>query len=172
MDCYGGDICPALEKDTIDGAEWVGPNDDEKLGFYKIVKHFHYPGWWESNSMHSFFINSKEWEKLPKQYQAAFEAAAYEAKLDMMASHDFKNPFALRSLVGKGVQLRSVSSEIMKAAQTAACGLFEEEADENPAFKKLSVRRLKFRADINLWHRVAEQPYSAFAVANPPPTKK
>ena len=69
--------------------------------------------------MHSFFVNSKEWEKLPKQYQAAFEAAAYEAKLDMMASYDFKNPFALRSLVGKGVQLRSFSSEIMKAAQSA-----------------------------------------------------
>ena len=29
----GGDIYPALEKGTIDGAEWVGPYDDEKLGF-------------------------------------------------------------------------------------------------------------------------------------------
>ena len=29
----GGDIYPALEKGTIDAAEWVGPYDDEKLGF-------------------------------------------------------------------------------------------------------------------------------------------
>ena len=28
-----GDIYPALEKGTIDAAEWVGPYDDEKLGF-------------------------------------------------------------------------------------------------------------------------------------------
>ena len=34
----GGDIYPALEKGTIDAAEWVGPYDDEKLGFYKVAK--------------------------------------------------------------------------------------------------------------------------------------
>src|SRR5206468_1439572 len=42
----GGDIYPALEKGTIDAAEWVGPYDDEKLGFYKIAKNYYYPGWW------------------------------------------------------------------------------------------------------------------------------
>jgi TRAP-type mannitol/chloroaromatic compound transport system substrate-binding protein len=88
----GGDIYPALEKGAIDAAEWVGPYDDEKLGFYKIAKHYYYPGWWESNSMYSFYINMKEWEKLPKEYQAAFEAAAAEANIDMMAEYDFKNP--------------------------------------------------------------------------------
>src|SRR5689334_989942 len=34
----GGDIYPALEKGTIDATEWVGPYDDEKLGFHKVVK--------------------------------------------------------------------------------------------------------------------------------------
>src|SRR5438874_11454294 len=43
----GGDIYPALEKGTIDAAEWVGPYDDEKLGFYKVAKNYYYPGWWE-----------------------------------------------------------------------------------------------------------------------------
>src|ERR1700745_2241650 len=42
----GGDIYPALEKGTIDAAEWVGPYDDEKLGFYKGAKVYYYPGWW------------------------------------------------------------------------------------------------------------------------------
>jgi TRAP-type mannitol/chloroaromatic compound transport system substrate-binding protein len=31
----GGDIYPALERGVVDAAEWVGPYDDEKLGFYK-----------------------------------------------------------------------------------------------------------------------------------------
>jgi TRAP-type mannitol/chloroaromatic compound transport system substrate-binding protein len=35
----GGDIYPSLEKGTIDAAEWVGPYDDEKLGFYKVAKY-------------------------------------------------------------------------------------------------------------------------------------
>jgi TRAP-type mannitol/chloroaromatic compound transport system substrate-binding protein len=43
----GGDIYPALEKGTIDAAEWVGPYDDEKLGFQKVAKYYYYPGWWE-----------------------------------------------------------------------------------------------------------------------------
>jgi TRAP-type mannitol/chloroaromatic compound transport system substrate-binding protein len=42
-----GDIYPALEKGTIDAAEWVGPYDDEKLGFVKVAQNYYYPGWWE-----------------------------------------------------------------------------------------------------------------------------
>src|SRR5881397_1878090 len=111
----GGDIYPALEKGTIDAAEWVGPYDDEKLGFYKIAPHYYYPGWWEADSMYSLFVNIKEWEKLPKEYQAAVEAACYEANLDMMAQYDFKNPQALQRLVKNGVKLHAFSPEIMKA---------------------------------------------------------
>ena len=40
----GGDIYPALEKGTIDAAEWVGPYDDLKLGFYKVAPYYYYPG--------------------------------------------------------------------------------------------------------------------------------
>ena len=47
----GGDIYPALEKGTIDAAEWVGPYDDEKLGFNKVAQHYYYPGWWEGGPM-------------------------------------------------------------------------------------------------------------------------
>ena len=43
----GGDIYPALEKGTIDAAEWVGPYDDQKLGFNKVAPYYYYPGWWE-----------------------------------------------------------------------------------------------------------------------------
>src|SRR5678816_3765823 len=46
----GGDIYPALEKGTIDAAEWVGPYDDEKLGFHKVTKFYYYPGWWEGGT--------------------------------------------------------------------------------------------------------------------------
>src|SRR5437016_10881866 len=105
----GGDIYPALEKGTIDGAEWVGPYDDEKLGFYKIAPHYYYPGWWEADSMYSLFVNIKEWEKLPKEYQAAVEAACYEANIDMMAQYDYKNPQALQRLVKNGVKLHAFS---------------------------------------------------------------
>src|SRR5262245_18435100 len=71
----GGDIYPSLEKGTIDAAEWVGPYDDEKLGFYKVATYYYSPGWWEGQSQLSTYVNLGEWEKLPKSYQAILTAA-------------------------------------------------------------------------------------------------
>jgi TRAP-type mannitol/chloroaromatic compound transport system substrate-binding protein len=105
----GGDIYPALEKGTIDAAEWVGPYDDEKLGFYKVAKNYYYPGWWEPGPMIHFFVNKAEWAKLPKEYQEAFQAAAYEANVTMMAEYDHKNPRALSKLLQNGVKLQAFS---------------------------------------------------------------
>jgi TRAP-type mannitol/chloroaromatic compound transport system substrate-binding protein len=168
----GGEIYQALEKGTIDAAEWVGPYDDEKLGFNKVAPHYYYPGWWESNSMYSFYVNSKVWEGLPKDYQAAFEAAAAEANIDMMAKYDFKNPPALRRLVGGGTKLHAYPLDLMKAAQNAAFGLYEEEASKNPAFRKIYEPWKKFRAEVMLWHRFAESSYSNFVLNNAPTSAK
>jgi TRAP-type mannitol/chloroaromatic compound transport system substrate-binding protein len=167
----GGDIYPALEKGTIDAAEWVGPYDDEKLGFYKVAKNYYTPGWWEPNSAYSFYVNLKEWEKLPKEYQAAFEAAAYAVNADMMAEYDAKNPTALKRLISSGVKLHSFSNDIMKAAQDAAYGLYDDEAAKNPAFKKIYLSWLKFRDDQLQWHRVAEHTMASFSFANRPKIK-
>ena len=57
----GGDIYPALEKGTIDAAEWVGPYDDEKLGFHKVAQFYYYPGWWEGGTQLHHFINIDKW---------------------------------------------------------------------------------------------------------------
>src|SRR5690242_15037761 len=84
----GGDIYPALEKGTIDAAEWVGPYDDEKLGFYKVAKYYYYPGWWEGQAQLSVYINSGEWAKLPKSYQAVMAAACAEAETWMLGKYD------------------------------------------------------------------------------------
>ncbi len=164
----GGEIYQALEKGTIDAAEWVGPYDDEKLGFYKVASHYYYPGWWESNSMYSFYVNTKAWDALPKDYQAAFAAAAAEANVDMMAEYDFKNPLALRRLVGQGVKLHAYSPDILRAAQDASFDLYAEEAEKNPSFRKIYESWQKFRNEVMLWHRFAEQTYANFVLNNPP----
>ena len=163
----GGDIYPALERGAIDSAEWVGPYDDEKLGFYKVAPHYYFPGWWESNSMYSFYVNLKEWEKLPKEYQAAIEAASYEANIDMMAKYDFKNLAALQRLVKNGVKLHAFSDDIMRAALKASYELYEEEAGKNPAWKKIYEPWKQFRGEEFLWHRAAEFTYEQFAYSHP-----
>ena len=98
----GGDIYPALERGAIDATEWVGPYDDEKLGFYKIAKNYYYPGWWEPCSMYHVMINQEKWDALPKPYQEAIISAARETNLDMVAEYDAKNRLALHAAEGRG----------------------------------------------------------------------
>jgi TRAP-type mannitol/chloroaromatic compound transport system substrate-binding protein len=158
----GGDIYPALEKGTIDAAEWVGPYDDEKLGFYKVAKYYYYPGWWEGGPELDLFVNIKQWESLPPEYKAALEAACYEANMEMVCKYDALNPAALKRLVSNGVQLRPFSEEIMNACWKAANEVYAETSAKNPRFKKVYDHWKAFRDDQILWFRVAEQNFDNF----------
>jgi TRAP-type mannitol/chloroaromatic compound transport system substrate-binding protein len=158
----GGDIYPALEKGTIDAAEWVGPYDDEKLGLYKVAKFYYYPGWWEGGPEIDLLVNKAAWDALPKEYQAILEAACYEANVDMPAKYDALNPAALRRLVAAGVQLRPFPREIMQASWKAANELYAETSATNPRFKKVYDQWVKFRDEDILWFRVAEQNFDTF----------
>ena len=158
----GGDIYPALEKGTIDAAEWIGPYDDEKLGFYKVAKNYYYPGWWEPGPVIHFFVNKKEWDKLPKEYQEAFQAAAFEANVTMMAEYDHKNPAALAKLMQSGVKVREFSSEILKATAKAAQDLYADEAGKNPEFRKIYTEYDKYRRTQAAWFSLAERRMDGF----------
>ena len=87
----GGDIYPALEKGTIDAAEWVGPYDDEKLGFAKVAKYYYYPGFWEGGPTVHAFTNLDKWNSLPKNYQAILTNATANANTWMAARYDMAN---------------------------------------------------------------------------------
>jgi TRAP-type mannitol/chloroaromatic compound transport system substrate-binding protein len=158
----GGDIYPALEKGTIDAAEWVGPYDDEKLGFYKVAKFYYYPGFWEPGPTLSFYVNQKEWDKLPSSYKAAFEVAAAEANIHMTAEYDAKNPAALNRLLKSGAQLRAYPRDVLEAGYAAAEGLYAAEAEKNPNFKKIFEAWNRFRSDQSNWFRVAENAMATF----------
>jgi TRAP-type mannitol/chloroaromatic compound transport system substrate-binding protein len=151
-----GDVYAALEKGTIDAAEWVGPYDDEKLGLVKVAPHYYAPGWWEAGPQLSFYINIKEWDKLPKEYQAAIEAASFECHVAMQAEYDAKNPAALARLMKNGAKLHHFSKEIMDASYQHATAVMEEEAAKNAKFKKVYEPWKKFRHDQNQWASVAE----------------
>jgi TRAP-type mannitol/chloroaromatic compound transport system substrate-binding protein len=110
-----GDIYPALERGTIDAAEWVGPYDDEKLGLNKIAKYYYYPAWWEGSTANHLMINLGKWNDLPKRYQTIVAGAAAYANAEGLAKYDARNPAALRRLLAGGTELRPFSQPIMEA---------------------------------------------------------
>lgn len=158
----GGDIYPALERGALDAAEWVGPYDDEKLGFYKIARHYYYPGWWEGGPQLSFMVNLDKWHALPEQYRQAFEVAAVEANATMLARYDTVNPPALMRLVKNGVQLHAFPKDVMLAARRVTFSIYAEESARNPAFRKIYTEWKRFRDSEIQWFKVAEAPYQNF----------
>jgi TRAP-type mannitol/chloroaromatic compound transport system substrate-binding protein len=158
----GGDIYPALEKGTIDGAEWVGPYDDEKLGLYKIAPHYYYPGWWEGGTMLLAYVNLDKWNALPKNYQGILEQAGHLANNWMMAKYDSVNPMALRKLLAGGAKLHAFSPPIMEASFKAAKQLHSEVSAENANFKKVYESLTNYTNNSYSWFQVAEVGYDNF----------
>jgi TRAP-type mannitol/chloroaromatic compound transport system substrate-binding protein len=164
----GGDIYPALEKGTIDGAEWIGPYDDEKLGFYKVAKFYYYPGWWEGGPTIHAFANLAKFEELPKTYKAALVAGATYANTIMQARYDVQNPPAIKRLVANGTQLRPYPTEVMEACLKATNQLWGEISAKNADFKKAIDTMQAFRNEENLWWQVAEYTFDSFQIRTRP----
>ena len=160
----GGDIYPALEKGTIDATEWVGPYDDEKLGFQKVARYYYYPGWCEGAAALHFLINSNKWNELPKAYQAVVTAAAAYAGIEMTARYDKRNPEAIRRLIASGAQLRPFSQPILDACLKAANEVYAETTASNADFKKIYDNMVAFRNEQYLWWQVAEFGYDSFMI--------
>jgi TRAP-type mannitol/chloroaromatic compound transport system substrate-binding protein len=161
----GGEIYQALEKGTIDAAEWVGPYDDEKLGFNKIAPNYAYPGFWEGGPQLDFFINDKAFNGLTAEYKAIVEAAASHAHVEMQARYDARNPAALKRLASTGTKLFRFPKDLMDAAFKESMALYSELSASNPQWKKVYEDYAAFRKDSNLWFRFTEAGFDDFMQA-------
>jgi TRAP-type mannitol/chloroaromatic compound transport system substrate-binding protein len=160
-----GEIYQALEKGTIDAAEWVGPYDDEKLGLNKIAPNYAYPAWWEGGPQLDIFVNDKAYNGLSAEYKAIIECASAYAHVDMQAKYDARNPAALKRLVANGTKLFRFPKEMMDAAFKESMALYSELSASNPAWKKVYEDYAAFRRDQNLWFRFSDAGFDDFMQA-------
>lgn len=165
MQIAGGDVYSALERGTIDAAEFAGPYDDEKLGLHKVAPNYYYPGFWEGCAQVSALVNAQHWAALPASYQAVFRAACIETNHWMLAKYDTDNVAALKRLTAGGAVLRAFPREVLAAGYKAAYELYDEIAASNPRFRTVYEAWRRFLTDEYLWFRVAEIPYDAFMIA-------
>ncbi len=161
----GGEIYQALEKGTLDAAEWVGPYDDQKLGFNKVAPYYYYPGWWEGGPQLDFFIHQKAFDALSAENKAIVENAAAHAHTSMQARYDVRNPNALRQLVAAGTKLRPFSAAVLDAAFKESMAVYEDLGARNPDWKKIYADYAKFRTEQNLWFRFTEATFDRFMQA-------
>ncbi len=158
----GGEIYQALEKGTLDAAEWVGPYDDQKLGFNKVAPFYYYPGWWEGGPEVDFFINDKAFAALSPENKAIVNAASALAHVDMQAKYDARNPTALKQLVGNKTKVLPFPTPVLEACFKASMDTYDEIDAKNPAWKKIYGDYRNFQRDQILWFRFAESRFDTF----------
>jgi len=158
----GGEIYQALEKGTIDAAEWVGPYDDQKLGFNKVAQYYAYPGWWEGGPQLELHVNQKAYDALSTEYKTIIECAAAYAHHDMLGKYDARNAQALKQLVAGGAKLFRFPKDFMDAAFKEAQAHYAELNAKNANWKKVYEDYANFRRDANLWFRFTESGFDDF----------
>jgi TRAP-type mannitol/chloroaromatic compound transport system substrate-binding protein len=161
----GGEIYQALEKGTIDAAEWIGPYDDLKLGFQKVAPFYYYPGWWEGGLQLDLYVNQKAFDALSPENKAIIEVASSHAHVDMQAKNDARNPAALKQLVAQGAKLRPFPADVMAEAFKQSMAVYQELSGKNENWKKVYADFARFRSDQNLWFRFTEATFDRFMQA-------
>jgi len=165
VDMPGGDIYQALQKRTIDAAEWVGPYDDQKLGLNKVAPYYYYPGWWEGGLELAFLVHRKAYEVLPADFKAIVKAASSVAHADMLAKYDALNPDALKQLVVAKTKVLPFSSPVLDVAFRAAMEVFALNESRSTQWKKIYADMRDFQRDQIFWFRFAEARYDSFMSA-------
>lgn len=158
----GGEIYTALDRGTLDAAEWIGPYDDLKLGLHKVARYYYSPSWWEGSTQFSMYINSAKWNGLTREYQSILRQAAADANTVVMSRYDARNPAALRQLIAEGAQLRRFPKEVMDESFKARNKIYEQLMDTNPTWKKIYPDYAKFLADGYQWQPVADGIYDQY----------
>jgi TRAP-type mannitol/chloroaromatic compound transport system substrate-binding protein len=157
-----GDVYQALEKGTLDATEFVGPYDDQKLGFNKVAPYYYYPGWWEGGAELEFFVNAKAYAALSAENKAIVDAATRVAARDMTAKYDAFNPVAIKKLVADKTVLKAFPKDVMDAGYKASMEVFAEHEAKSPEFKKIHQDMRAFQRDQLLWERFSEFRYNSY----------
>ena len=141
----GGDVLPALERGTVDGAEWAIPSHDILMGFQNVTKYLYMPDLRQPASYQEILVNQKKWEELPPDLKAIVKWAslaeiirmtAYSVDLDSKAAEEFEKKF--------GVKILRTPDDVLKAQVVAIDKVYEVEAQKNPYFAKVLKSQREF----------------------------
>ncbi len=134
----GGDILPALEKGTIDAAEWCCPKPDSVFGFQKVLKNYYLQGLHQVVVNADIYINGDVWRKLTPLQQKAIEVSADASLMRSLSYRIYENGKALKDLVeNQGVILRDTPEDYFVEYMAAAKATLEKNSAENAFFKEV-----------------------------------
>jgi len=134
----GGDILPALEKGTLDAAEWCCPKPDMTFGFQKVLKNYYLQGLHQVVVNADMYINKKVWDGMSPFQRKAIEVAADASLMQTVSYRIFENGKALKELTTQhGVVLHDTPKDYFVEYNKATNALIAKYSAANPFFKKV-----------------------------------
>jgi len=152
----GNEVFIALERGTIDAVEWVGPFDDEMMGFQRIAPYYYQPGWHEAGATLGMYVNQDFLDTLPADMQAIVETAALRANSDMQAEYDAANGAAYQRLIAAGAEPRVIPDEILLRFVEIMDELHQTNIDANPDYARVYENWSAFKDTAQSYNRAGD----------------
>jgi TRAP-type mannitol/chloroaromatic compound transport system substrate-binding protein len=155
-----GELYTALERNTIDALEWVGPSLDLRMGFHKIAPYY-YTGWHEPATELQFMVNQKAYDTLPADLQQILTIAMKAAAYDMYAQSMHESGVNLAKLQDEypNVKIRSFPKDVMFAIRMANADLLHDFAKKDPQTKKILNAITDYQEQIRAWTNFSDRAY-------------
>lgn len=153
-----GDIFPALQAGTLDGAEWVGPSFDLAFGFHKILKHMYTPSFSDIYGGMEFGINMDAWNALPADLQTVVQTCA-EAEMEISSSDAYySNVVALKKLAGLGVEINELPDDVWEALTKATREVMAEVREGNDLVARIQDSMHEFMSQSATYRDLYDMP--------------
>jgi len=157
----GGEVFTAMDRGTLDAAEWVGPYDDQILGMQDVARYYYMPSWAEPSAMVAFYFNQDVWNDFPADIRAQIKACCAEANNWMSASYQARNPVALDELREQGVEVRSFSDEVLRVFERGTEEVHEEDY-RNSDYARIYDQWAAFRDKVRGWNQETTYRYQRY----------
>jgi TRAP-type mannitol/chloroaromatic compound transport system substrate-binding protein len=149
-------IVPALQCRELDAADWIGPDDDRTMGFYKMASYYHVPGVLEPSAQLSLVINPEAWRQLPERWRSAIRCAAATVEKSIRLRYDTANPVALEALIKDGVTIVRFPPDVIEALRDASAAVLADLRDKDPAFAAALDSYQRFTGQGQQWAIIGE----------------
>lgn len=151
-------IIPKMKSGELDGAEFIGPWIDHKIGLHKTASNYYYPAFHEPTAPSFVAFNQSKWNSLSDENRNII-ANAILAECDFScAEFLMKNAHSLNELRDK-VSIKGYPSDILKKTRSVSQEVFNEFGHQSKLHKKVYESYSNFMKNNSKWMNISESAF-------------
>lgn len=154
----GPELFQALERGVLDGTEFSLPTVDQQLGFHRVARFLHLPGWHQPTTNQFLYVNRAAWERLQEPTRAMIETACQAGVAFAMARAEALQGAVLAQLRAEGVTVSRLPEPVLRQLQAMTNEVLNEQAARDANFKRVLDSMRRFQAEHKAWKELGYLP--------------